>query len=45
MTTAKVYVEATAEGGAKVNYEINLVREGTGWKVNGASFNFASQQS
>lgn len=44
MTTAKVYVQATAEGGSKVNYEIDLVREGAGWKVNGASFNFASQQ-
>lgn len=45
MTTAKVYVEATAEGGSKVNYEIDLVRDGISWKVNGASFNFASQQS
>lgn len=44
MTTAKVYVQATAEGGSKVNYEIDLVREGASWKVNGASFNFASQQ-
>lgn len=42
-TTAKVYVSATTPEGGTVPYEISLVRDGTGWKVTGATLYFTSQ--
>lgn len=45
LTTAHMYVTATAEGGGEVPYDITLVRDGIGWKISGVSLYFTSQQN
>lgn len=43
MSTAEVYVNATAPEGGTVPYQVSLARDGIGWKVTGVSLYFTSQ--
>lgn len=43
MSTAHVYVQAQSPEGGEIPYDITLVRDGIGWKVDNVTLYFASQ--